>query len=60
MENKYFYCYSIRLAYFIRAFDIRYINIGENLKSHTKYYVFNKSEKLDHVIELYNQVKFKV
>ena len=55
--NNYFYCYSSRMAYFIRAFDIKYIDIGINKNSNTKYYIFDKSEKLDKVIELYNKVK---
>lgn len=64
MENKYmsqnFYCYSTRMSYFIRSFNIKYINVGFNAKSGTKYYVFEKSKKLDKVIELYNQIKHSV
>ena len=64
MENKhmnqYFYCYSKRMAHFIRAFDIRYVNVGINEKTNTKYYVFNKSERLDKIIQLYNSVKYTV
>ena len=48
------------MAYFIRAFDIKYIDIGINKNSNTKYYIFNKSEKLDKVIDLYNKVKHLV
>lgn len=58
--NEYFYCYSKRMAHFIRAFDIRYVNVGVNEKSNTKYYVFIKSERLDKVIQLYNSVKYTV
>ena len=58
--NNYFYCYSSRMAYFIRAFDIKYIDIGINKNSNTKYYIFNKSEKLDKVIDLNNKVKHLV
>lgn len=58
--NNYFYCYSSRMAHFIRAFDIKYIDIGVNRNSNTKYYIFDKSEKLDKVIELYNKVKHLV
>lgn len=57
---QYFYSYSIRLSHFIRAFDIKYINIGFNAKSGQKYYVFEKSEKLDRVIELYSKVKHSI
>lgn len=58
--NKYFYCYSKRMAHFIRAFDIRYVNVGMNEKSKTRYYIFNKSERLDKVIQLYNSVKYSL
>ena len=58
--NNYFYCYSSRMAHFIRAFDIKYLDIGVNKNSNTKYYIFDKSEKLDKVIELYNKVKHLV
>lgn len=56
--SQYFYCYSSRMSYFIRAFNVKYIDIGFNAKSGTKYYVFEKSEKLDRIIELYNKVKY--
>ena len=58
--SQYFYSYSIRLSHFIRAFDIKYINVGFNAKSGQKYYVFEKSEKLDSVIELYKKVKHSI
>ena len=58
--SNYFYCYSKKMAHFIRAFDVRYINIGTNQNTHTKYYVFEKSERLDRIIELYNKVKYLV
>lgn len=58
--SQYFYCYSSRMSYFIRAFNVKYIDIGLNAKSGTKYYVFEKSEKLDRIIELYNKVKYSI
>lgn len=58
--NDKFYCYSTRMAYFIRAFNIKYIDIGFNAKSATKYYVFEKSERLDKIISLYNNVKHTI
>ncbi len=58
--EQYFYCYSKRMAHFIRAFDIKYINIGINKRTNVKYYVFTKSEKLDKIIELYNKVKHSI
>lgn len=58
--SQYFYCYSTKLSHFIRAFDIKYVCIGFNKKSETKYHVFEKSKKLDKVIELYNKIKHTV
>lgn len=58
--NNYFYCYSNRMAHFIRAFNIKYINVGVNLSTNTKYYLFEKSKKLDEIISLYNKVKHLV
>ena len=56
---KYLPDHHLRSA-FIRAFNIKYIDVGFNAKSKTKYYTFEKSEKLDKVIELYNRVKHTV
>lgn len=58
--SQFFYCYSMRMSHFIRAFNIKYIDVGFNAKSKTKYYIFEKSEKLDKVIELYNRVKHTI
>lgn len=60
MGNEKFYCYSKRLFHFIKAFDISYLYIGFNPNSHNKYYVFEKSEKLDQIISLYNSVKHSI
>lgn len=57
MQNKYFYSYSYRLSLFIRSFGIKYINIGVNQNTKNKYYKFEKSDKLDNVLALYNEVK---
>lgn len=58
--NQYFYCYSMRMFHFIRAFNIKYINVGFNTKSKTKFYKFDKSKRLDKVIALYNSVKHSI
>lgn len=55
-----FYCYSSNLSHFIRAFGIRYIDIGKNKKSNVKYYIFKKSYKLDQIIDLYNNIKHSI
>lgn len=59
MENC-FYCYSKRLSYFIRSFGLQYISVGINSKTHVRYHVFEKSEKLDKIIDLYNRVKHSI
>ena len=56
MSNK-FYCYSKRLFYFIKSIDVDYISFGINKNTNTKYYIFEKSEKLDKIIDLYNEIK---
>jgi len=55
--KNYYFCYSRRLSYFVRAFSIPYVRIGTNWRTGCKYYVFPKSEKLDAVIQLWNSVK---
>lgn len=58
--NDKFYCYSNRLSYFIRSFGVKYIEVGVNMKTKTRYYLFEKSEKLDKIISLYNNVKHQI
>lgn len=57
--NELFYCYSKRMAYFIRSYNIKYVNVGINKRTNTKYYVFPKSKRLDEIIAFYNEVKYK-
>lgn len=59
-QNKYFYCYSKRMSLFIRSFNIRYSDSDVNKNTNTKYYLFEKCERLDKIIELYNKVKYLV
>ena len=58
--TDYFYCYSKKMSYFIRSFGIRFISCDVNKNTNTKYYVFEKSDRLDKVIELYNKVKHSI
>lgn len=58
--NDRFYCYSVRMSYFIRSFGIKYISAGVNQKNGMRYHIFAKSDRLDKVIELYNRVKHEV
>lgn len=59
MSNN-FYCYSDRLFHFIKSFAIDYVSTGINKNTHKKYYVFEKSERLDKIIALYNKLKHSV
>lgn len=59
MKN-YFYCYSKRMSYFIRSFGISYANRGINSNTKITYYKFEKSERLDKIIHLYNEVKHSI
>lgn len=56
-ENNLFYCYSNRLSYFLMALKFRYISTGINKNTNKKYWIFEKSGKLDNAISLYNLVK---
>lgn len=60
MVNDKFFCYSSRLSYFIRSFGVKYIEVGFNAKSGTKYHIFEKSGRLDKIISLYNSIKYSV
>lgn len=58
-RRNHFYCYSNRLSYFLMALKFRYISVGINKNTNKKYWVYEKGEKLDHAITLYNSVKHK-
>lgn len=56
-KNKYFYCYSYNLAYFIKSCGIRYVNKGRNRNNNLLYYKFLKSKELDEAIIKWNILK---
>lgn len=58
--GKYFYCYSFRLKDFIKAFGIHYEARAINMNTGTPYFMFEKSEKLDAAIKLWNKNKAKL
>ena len=58
-ENINFYCYSNRLNYFLMSLKFRYISVGINKNTNKKYWVFEKSAKLDDAISLYKSLKHK-
>ena len=58
-HNNIFYCYSFRLAYFIKSQGINYLFKGKNKRNNLTYYAFQKSKKLDQIITLWNKLKSK-
>lgn len=61
MSNKQcFYCYSLNLYHFLRAFGEQCNASKESASTGKRYWVFNKSERLDEIIDLYNQVKHAI
>ena len=58
MENKnFFYCYSYRLAYFLKSCGFSYTFKGINANSKSHYYAFKKSLDLDNAIQIWNNLK---
>lgn len=60
IDNENFYCYSLRLFHFLSAFSEKCYNSKINSVSGNRYWIFHKSERLDKIIELYNEVKHKI
>ena len=56
-KQNLFYCYSFRLYHFLSAFNEKYISTKINKRSNCRYWTYNKSEKLDRLIEKYNEIK---
>lgn len=57
--NKNFYCYSKRMSLFLRSMKEKYIASGINQRTHVRYWTFQKSERLDMLIEIWNSIKNK-
>lgn len=58
-SRNYFYCYSLRLYHFLFVFNEKCITSSINPNSKKRYWVFIKSDRLDKIIRLYNDVKHK-
>ena len=41
-RNNFFYCYSHKLAYFIKSQGIDYVKKGKNKKNNLTYFTFKK------------------
>lgn len=59
VNNELFYCYSFKLAYFIKSQGINYLNKGKNSNNNLSYFVFKKSKELDEIICKWNKLKSK-
>ena len=57
--NNIFYCYSKRMRYFLMAMNEKYISFGTNKNTNTHFWTFEKSERLDELIALWNEIKNK-
>ena len=55
----YFYCYSYRLMYFIKSNGINYVKYGFNKNNNLKYFMFERNDKLNNVLDEWNNIKFK-
>lgn len=60
MRSNSFFCYSLRLYHFLSAFGEKCSASKVNSVSHKRYWVFEKSNRLDTLINLYNELKFKI
>lgn len=54
-----FHCYSFRLAHFLQSQGVDYIYKGRNKNNHLIYYAFEKSDKVDRSIRIWNSLKSK-
>lgn len=52
-----FYCYSNRLHSWLKALRFRYEDVGINWRTNKNYWTYEKSNKLDSAINLYNKYK---
>lgn len=61
MDNKdIYYCYSLKLYHFLRAFGEKCKSSKVNSLTQKRYWLFNKSKRLDDIIALYNETKHKI
>lgn len=56
-QNEKFYCYSLKLFHFLSAFNEKCYASKINSISKKRYWVFKKSDRLDRIINTYNDVK---
>ena len=56
-QNNNFYCYSLRLFHYLCAFNEKKKEKKINKVSGNRYWVFHKSDRLDKIINSYNEMK---
>lgn len=56
-EKNRFYCYSFRLYHFMMAFNEKCQESKIHDKTHRRYWIFEKSERLDRIIAAYTEMK---
>ena len=57
--GDYFYCYSRRMALFIRSMGYFYEEIGHNDRTEAVYTKFRKTKKLNEILKLWDKIKFR-
>jgi len=57
MDNKFFYCYSVKMKDFLKSQGFNYITKALNPNSKRPYFMFNKSQELDSSIQKWNSLK---
>lgn len=57
--HNYFYCYSYRLMYFIKSHGVDYEKYGFNKNNGLKYFMFQRNEKLNNILDEWNNIKSK-
>lgn len=56
MENKYFYCYSLKLKNFLKLQDIRYYYEAKHSNGN-RYWIFISSDELNEALTDWNKYK---
>lgn len=60
MSENIFFCYSYKLFHFLCAFGEKCNGSNVNNNTGCRYWVFNKSNRLNDIIKLYNRVKHEI
>lgn len=58
--SNYFFCYSYRLMYFIKACGINYIRHDFNKNNGLKFFIFKRTDSLDIVLNEWDNLKARL